>query len=204
MKENIKKYTKWLVFTICLVLFILIALNVHKGINFKIDDIIYKYISKLSFLDNFFKITTNLGSSTCIILITILFIFIFKHNKIKLLLTSNLIFVTVLSQIFKRIFKRLRPLDPLIIEKGFSFPSGHSMVSMAFYGYLIYLIYLKIDNKYLKYSLILILSLVILTIGISRIYLRVHFPSDVMGGFFFSISYLILSISMSQKYLKQN
>ena len=66
------------------------------------------------------------------------------------------------------------------------------MVSMAFYGFLIYLIYKNVKNKYLKWISITILSLLITLIGISRIYLGVHYTSDVLGGFLISISYLIV------------
>lgn len=66
------------------------------------------------------------------------------------------------------------------------------MVSMAFYGLLIYLIYKNVKNKYLKVILIVLLSLLIVMIGISRIYLCVHYTSDVLAGFLMAISYLIV------------
>lgn len=66
------------------------------------------------------------------------------------------------------------------------------MVSMAFYGFLIYLIYNNIKNKYIKWILICSLSILIILIGISRIYLGVHYTSDVLAGFFLSISYLVI------------
>lgn len=66
------------------------------------------------------------------------------------------------------------------------------MVSMAFYGLLIYLIYTNVKNKYLKVILIVLLSLLIVMIGISRIYLGVHYTSDVLAGFLMAISYLIV------------
>ena len=75
------------------------------------------------------------------------------------------------------------------------------MISMAFYGFLIYLIYKNIKNKYLKTTLIIILSLLIIAIGISRIYLGVHYVSDVIGGFLISISYLIVYIKLIKKKL---
>ena len=93
--------------------------------------------------------------------------------------------------------QRPRPIEFRIIdENGYSFPSGHSMVSAAFYGFLIYLIYKNIKNKYLKWGLITILSLLIIFIGISRIYLGVHYTSDVLAGFLISISYLIIFTSL--------
>lgn len=78
------------------------------------------------------------------------------------------------------------------MKVGYSFPSGHSMVSMAFYGFLIYLIYNNIKNKYIKWILICSLSILIILIGISRIYLGVHYTSDVLAGFLLSISYLVI------------
>jgi len=93
------------------------------------------------------------------------------------------------------LFGRPRPTEYRIIdESGYSFPSGHSMVSMAFYGFLIYLVYKKVENKYVKWLLCTLLSILILLIGVSRIYLGVHYASDVIGGFCFSIVYLIVFV----------
>ena len=92
--------------------------------------------------------------------------------------------------------QRPRPTEHRIIdESGYSFPSGHSMVSAAFYGFLIYLIYKNVKNKYLKWGLITILSLLVFLIGVSRIYLGVHYTSDVLAGFLVAISYLIIFIT---------
>ena len=70
-----------------------------------------------------------------------------------------------------------------------------SMISMAFYGYIIYLIYKYVKNKYIKWISIVLLSILICSIGISRIYLGVHYTSDVLGGFLISVSYLVIYIS---------
>ncbi len=70
------------------------------------------------------------------------------------------------------------------------------MVSMAFYGFIMYLIYKNVKSKKLKWSLVLSLGILIILIGISRIYLGVHYASDVVGGFCISISYLMLYISV--------
>jgi undecaprenyl-diphosphatase len=106
----------------------------------------------------------------------------------------------LLNQVLKRIIRRPRPTGiNLIKENGFSFPSGHSMVSMAFYGVLIYLINKSKLNKETKLLLSLLLSILILFIGISRIYLGVHYASDVLAGFSLSLAYLIISIYIYEK-----
>lgn len=75
------------------------------------------------------------------------------------------------------------------------------MISMAFYGYIIYLIYKYVKNKYIKWFSIVLLSILICSIGISRIYLGVHYTSDVLGGFLISVSYLVIYISAVNKFL---
>ena len=107
--------------------------------------------------------------------------------------------------LLKNILQRPRPTEYRIIEEtGYSFPSGHSMVSMAFYGYLIYLIYKYVKNKYIKWTLIVLLSILICSIGISRIYLGVHYTSDVLGGFLISLSYLIVYTLIVNRYLLED
>lgn len=88
------------------------------------------------------------------------------------------------------------------MKAGYSFPSGHSMVSMAFYGLLIYFAYTKIQNKNLRNIVCITLTLLIVSIGFSRIYLGVHYASDVLAGFFISIGYLIVFVEIISKLLK--
>ena len=75
------------------------------------------------------------------------------------------------------------------------------MVSMAFYGFIIYLIQKYVKNKYIKWTLTIILDILIISIGISRIYLGVHYTSDVLAGFLVSISYLIIYIGVVNKFI---
>ena len=111
----------------------------------------------------------------------------------------------LLNHIFKKIVQRPRPTGYRLIEEdGYSFPSGHSMISAAFYGFFIYLIFKNVKNKYLKWGSISLLSLLICLIGISRIYLGVHYTSDVMAGFVISISYLVIFTSIVNDYLDRS
>ena len=110
-------------------------------------------------------------------------------------MSINLILITIFQLILKNIFSRNRPIDiNLIDESGYSFPSGHSLTSMAFYGFIIYLIYTS-DIKGKK-IFITLFSLLILVTGLSRIYLGVHYFTDVVGGFVFAAAYLIVYTHM--------
>ena len=205
MKEFFKKYFKWIAIIICVIGFLLLAEDVfHKEIM-KWDIVGYKLISNFLIGNTatpIVKWITQLGGAIFLITLTIILILFIKNKKIGITIFSNLAIVTVLNQILKRILQRPRPTEFRIIEEtGYSFPSGHSMVSMAFYGYLIYLSLRYIKNKYVKWSLTVLLSILIGTIGISRIYLGVHYTSDVLGGFLIALAYLIIYIMVVNKFI---
>ena len=209
MKEKIKDFIvknwKWIVLFICLIGFLELAEDVFNKEIMNGDIIGYKIIS--TFLISDFtipiaKVITNFGGAIFLIVVTIVLFILIKNKKIRLSIFSNLVIITILNQLLKRILQRPRPTEYRIIEEtGYSFPSGHSMISMAFYGYLIYLIYKYVKNKYIKWISIVLLSILICAVGISRIYLGVHYTSDVLGGFLISISYLIIYISAINKFL---
>ena len=196
VKEYIIKNIKWIILFICLIGFLALAEDVFNKEIMKGDIIGYNLVSTFlisDFATPIAKFITNFGGAIFLIVLTITLIILIKNKKIGLSIFTNLAVITILNQILKRILQRPRPTEYRIVEEtGYSFPSGHSMVSMAFYGYLIYLIYKYVKNKYLKWTLITLLSFLIVSIGISRIYLGVHYTSDVIGGFLISISYLII------------
>ena len=209
MKEKIKEYIiknlKFIILFICLIgFFALEEYEFNKEIM-NGDIIGYKVISTLlisDFITPIAKFVTNFGGAIFLVVLTITLFILIKNKKIGISILSNLVIITILNQLLKRILQRSRPTEFRIVEEtGYSFPSGHSMVSMAFYGYLIYLIYKYVKNKYVKWSSIVLLSILICSIGISRIYLGVHYTSDVLGGFLISISYLIIYISATNKFL---
>ncbi len=129
-------------------------------------------------------------------LLLIAYTFFIEKNKwfaIKIFSVATSSLALMFS--LKYIFTRPRPLDPLLSEvQGFSFPSGHAFMSFAFFGILIYMVSKKIDRKWLRYSLITLLLLITFIIGLSRVYLRVHYASDVITGFAISLVWLVISL----------
>lgn len=151
------------------------------------------------------KTITKLSDTSYIILIalilTLLFLFKYKQRNVAKVIPCNLIVITLLNQSLKTIFQRERPFGHNLIEiSGFSFPSGHAMVSMAFYGLLIYVIYHLVKKKVLRNTLITINILIIILIGISRVYLGVHYISDIIVGYSVSIIYLLLFTKLLRKF----
>ena len=196
MKKNIK----WIVFSISLLLFIIIVFMVVTHTDLYIDSFIYGLIDDhiTNNLTSYIKYITYIGSAVAVIGIVVFVYIFFKNKKYSLYMTINLISITIFQLILKNIFSRNRPVDiNLIEEEGYSFPSGHSLTALAFYGFIIYLIY-KSKIKY-KSLFISLFVLIILSVGFSRIYLGVHFFTDVIGAFTFALSYLILYTSIIEK-----
>lgn len=202
-----KKTIRWIILGICLILFITIMTFVITKNKLYIDDMVYNVISKLrsNNMNEIVKVITNIGGTIVIGIVTIISLFIFRNKKINTCIVLNLLGISILNNlIIKNMVGRDRPSGiNIITETGKSFPSGHSAVSMVVYGYLIYLIYNYVKNKKLKYILIGILSILILVVGFTRIYLGVHYTSDVIGGYLLGISYLLIFTYVSDKYIKE-
>lgn len=203
VKEFIIKNLKWIILFLCLILFLELALDVFQKEIMTKDVLGYKFISTYvisDFITPIAKVITQMGGAITLIFITIVLLLFLKNKKIGIAIAINLGVATALNLLLKHIVQRPRPTEYIMIsETGYSFPSGHSMVSMAFYGFLIYLIYRQVESKKLKWGLIIMLLLLIIAIGISRIYLGVHYTSDVLAGFTISLSYLIIYTSIVKK-----
>ena len=198
------KYFKWVISTLCIILFLVLALYLIKINDNIIDKNIYNLIIsiKSNTMTKIFKIITFFASVEFMIILSIIILLLNKFKKVRFLVVLNLINDVILNNILKFIFKRERPIDLMLIEEtGYSFPSGHTMAACIFYGFIIYLIYKSKYSKRTKITLTIILTLLILLIGVSRIYLGVHYASDVIAGYLVSISYLIIFTHFIDKYL---
>lgn len=186
---------------LCLILFLIIGLYVIKIDGNVIDSSFYNFIIsfKSKYTTLFFKGVTFLSSVLFMVVVSILLLLV-KKIKYRKLMLINIILDVILNTCLKYIFRRERPRDiMMVIENGFSFPSGHTMLATIFYGFIIYLIYKSDKSRKFKYVSIILLSLLILLIGISRIYLGVHYTTDVLGGYLISISYLMIFIYYIEK-----
>lgn len=173
-------------------------MNIINLIDTNVYDLIIKLMS--TNVTAIMMFISFLGSAMTLITLSIAFIILLKNKRDSKMIVLNLSLVFILNRILKYIIARPRPnILRLVEETGYSFPSGHSMVSMGFYGFLIYLICINIKNKKIKYPLVVFLSLLILLIGLSRIYLGVHYFTDVIGGFIIAILYLVIFIKFVYK-----
>ena len=173
-----------IVIGLLILLFILVTVLVCNGLTKNIDNSVYNFIIsfRCNFLDNYFRLITKLGNVTYVIIVLgICVLFIRNRNVVYLCFSMSL--SVIFNYIIKHIIKRDRPnVLRLISQGGYSYPSGHTMISICCYGYLFYYVYKYVKNKYLRISLLVLLSLIIISIPISRIYLGVHYFSDIFGG----------------------
>lgn len=190
-----KKYLKWIICFISLIIFIFLGILILTKNDIYLDSVVYNFISKYisNDLTNVLKSLTQLSGTFIVILITVLVLIFHKNKKHGIFMAIDLILITLFQYILKFSFLRVRPSDiSLIEETGYSFPSGHSLTAMAFYGFIIYLIQTSNLNKRSKNIYTILFAIVILVVGLSRVYLGVHFFTDVVGAFSFSLAFLIV------------
>ena len=195
---------RYIIAIISLVLFIILTVLVLTNSINTFDDNIYNTIFGLrnNILDAFNRLITELSNPIPVIIIYALLVILLKRND-EIIISANLLSTLSINQILKRIFRRPRPDHVRLIKQGgFSYPSGHAMMSLCLYGILIYICVTKIKNKKLKILLVTLLTIIILLIGISRIYLGVHYPSDIIGGYLLTIPILITSTTLTNNYLR--
>ena len=208
-KKNIQKNLKWITIAILALIFLALYIGIHTGKIQILDDAVYQFIKEIrnDNLTNILKIITNLGGTLSLITITVVtsaILIFLKKKKLAICIILNLLISSFTYFILKNIIARPRPPveERLIEESGFSFPSGHSTNNTVFYGFVIYLIYKNVKNKLLRNILCVICTILILAIGFSRVYLRVHYPSDVLAGFCLGIIIVIILETFIYKKIK--
>ena len=150
------------------------------------------------------KIISYLGSGKFILYLSILILALMlkRHNTsgIKLLFLSTL-GSYILNEGLKHIFIRTRPLEYFLVNQGgYSYPSGHSMVSLTFYTTMTYVLLKNIRDTKIEKFIWIINTLTILLIGFSRIYLGVHWPTDVLAGYAVGFCFYNVSKTLIEKH----
>ena len=202
MMNKIKNISKWIVCGIGILIFATIVVMLLTNNVTSLDNSIYNIIisSKSDAMTMFMTIITMMCNTEFIIVATLLLVLLIKNKKMGGMIASNVVLCSVINTIIKHIFLRPRPVGIKLIEQGgYSFPSGHSMMAVAFYGLLIYIIWNTKWRNVWKIFTTTLLIILILLIGISRIYVGVHFASDVIAGLSISLSYLIIFIELIYK-----
>jgi len=135
---------------------------------------------------------------TVFALSAILILWLLRYRRYILPLLAAILGSAAFTQLGKFVFHRPRPQAALYVEHSFSFPSGHATVAVAFYGFLTYIAMREARRWEAKVNIFFAGMAVVLLIGFSRLYLGVHFLSDVWGGYLVGALWLIAGISMCE------
>ncbi|MBO9129466.1 phosphatase PAP2 family protein [Bacillus sp. 165] len=210
MKLKLQLTRAFLISLLCATAFGLIALLISDKKIIGFDNTIISFIQGLETptLTSIMKFFTFIGAGLPIVFLSLaIILFLYKvlhHRRELILFVWVVIGSALLNRILKIIFHRARPTIHRIVEaNGFSFPSGHSMAAFSLYGIVTFLLWKHVKSSAGRVIFILSSGIMILAIGISRIYLGVHYPSDVLGGYLASGSWLAVSIWTYQLYLER-
>ncbi len=202
-------------FVLCLWGLFIVADMIFSAKDLSFDEKVFEFIKPYINKTNtaIMLVITFLGSQNFLLpanLLLIAYFLFWKVNRAAAfkITTISLTSVVVMFTI-KFLLQRERPLVPLIAKvHGYSFPSGHTFSSFTFYGIIGYVIYKNVKTPFLKWSLIFCTYLFIFLIGFSRVYLRLHYASDVIAGFCLGLIWLLLArwflVKTEKSKLQQN
>jgi len=192
------KKTKYIILTLLVISFFLMLWSVLTHRIDAFDTAVYNLvtINKCDTVTSIYKVITFFGSTAFMVALAIFFLVIFYKNKKGGIIAVGLIISTIINNVIKPIVKRQRPIDLMMVEEStFSFPSGHTMAAVTMYGLLIYLVWQSKFDKKLKILFTILFGLLIVAIGLSRIYLGAHYASDVIASVIVSSIWLLIYIS---------
>ncbi|AXI00460.1 PAP2 family protein [Sporosarcina sp. PTS2304] len=199
----------WLMCILFAGFFAFIARSIHLHTITSFDDPIIDVVQGMEapWLTTIMKTFTTIGSTTIVVLLSLsalAILFWKKHRAQAVLLVSVIAGTGILNQVLKFIFKRERPdFHRLIDIGGFSFPSGHTMMAFSLYTILAYIVWRNLQFTWSRTLVVIVAVFMTSMIAVSRIYLGVHFPSDIVGGVLASALWLISSIAMYHRFQRK-
>ena len=186
---------------LCLAAFVCLLIKVLKGRAIRIDELGYLlFVERLRspVLTVAMKAVSNLASLPFIVGVLVAAMLWAPSRAHVVWAAVNVGAISAIDQLLKVLVRRPRPQGFRLVEApGLSFPSGHSMAAMAFYGYGIWLVRCGACGLPFGAAIEVAVAFVILAVGVSRIYLGVHYTSDVLGGFCLSFAWLVLFVHLA-------
>ena len=192
------------VFTVSIAVFFVMLFLVQSEKAAVFDDAVrfFFYDMRSGALTSAAKAMTYLGNWQSVTVLCIILLII-KPTRIRygIPVSAGAIFVTVINKIIKNLVRRERPdqIYHLIKQGGYSFPSGHSITSMFVFGMLIYLVRVNVQDRTAANILTVIIAVPMVCIGLSRIYLGVHYPSDVLAGWALGVAVMMVVIEIADR-----
>ena len=201
-----KKYLNFIVAGILVVALVALMVLIKNGGIVDFDTNVFNLVTanENSGLENMYRVFTFLASTIFVIVacLAILVISVFiRKKKMGAVIFGSVVISTVVNNVIKLIFRRPRPeVRRLVVEKSFSFPSGHTMAAVTLYGVLIFFVMRSKLNKGLRIAISMVLGLFPIGVAVSRIYLGAHFASDVIGAAITSTALLLVETYFITKY----
>lgn len=195
---------------VLLMSFYWLAREIRAGETFSFDDAVLEwfYAHATPFWDNFFLMVTAMGGPltiTCVAVGLAVYFLVRKQWRRLWLVVAGVGGAVMVNTIIKLIVERPRPdlWEQLVVETSFSFPSGHAMASSALAIFLGYLVVHAHFGRWVKTLLVGLLVLYALLVGVSRMYLGVHYPTDVIGGWMMTVAWMSIIVPLVEYWTRQ-
>ena len=200
LRHNLFSHKRAVLFMVAVIMFLVVLQNMLAGDILRLDYYAYRIFvvrMRRAWLTPIMRSISELALPG-VLLVMLLAVHAFAPGRRPGLCAAvNLVGVVALNQMCKFLVQRPRPEGfRLIAESGYSFPSGHSMVAMAFYGLLAWMAWHYERDPFVRRVSVAGFTLVVVLVGISRIYLGVHYASDVIAGFCLAAAWLAVYVTV--------